>query len=80
MRRVTRASDAEIAIMAAKEASRVLLEREGAPHERIFKGGGDFATEADVAAERAALALLRECRPDDAVIAEESGWSGPRGG
>lgn len=78
MRRVARASDAEIAIMAAKEASRVLLEREGAPHERIFKGGGDFATEADVAAERAALALLRECRPDDAVIAEESGWSGPR--
>lgn len=79
MRRTTNRSDAEVAILAVKEASRVLLEREGAPHERMFKGGGDFATEADVAAERAALAVLRECRPDDAAIAEESGWSGPRG-
>jgi myo-inositol-1(or 4)-monophosphatase len=40
---------------------------------RFPKGGGDFATSADVEAEAAMLAVLARRRPDDGVLAEESG-------
>lgn len=56
-----------------------MRERVGEPTERIDKGGGDFATSADIEAERAILALLGRERPDDAVLAEESGAGGPAG-
>jgi myo-inositol-1(or 4)-monophosphatase len=46
---------------------------------RYAKSAGDFATEADVAAEQAILDVLRAARPDDAVTAEESGRSGAAG-
>ena len=41
--------------------------------ERFAKIGDDFATEADVAAERAIMAVLREARPADGFVGEESG-------
>jgi histidinol-phosphatase len=40
------------------------------------KGDGSPVTAADLATERAMLALLRERRPDDAVLSEESGTHG----
>lgn len=43
---------------------------------RVDKGGGDFATAADVEAEDAMRAVLRARRPGDAVLGEESGRSG----
>ena len=41
------------------------------------KGAGDFATNADLEAENAMLAVLRRERTDDAILGEESGRSGP---
>lgn len=43
---------------------------------RIGKGGGGFATDADVAAERAILDVIRFVRPEDAVLGEEGGRRG----
>ncbi|PXX56513.1 myo-inositol-1(or 4)-monophosphatase [Nocardia tenerifensis] len=43
---------------------------------RYAKGRNDFATDADVAAERAILAILAAARPEDRFIAEESGGTG----
>lgn len=46
---------------------------------RIDKGGGDFATEADLAAEKAILEVLRAARPGDSVLGEEGGEQGSSG-
>ena len=43
---------------------------------RIDKGGGDFATDVDVAAEEAILGVIRAARPEDAVHGEEGGRRG----
>ncbi len=40
------------------------------------KGAGDFATDADVAAEEAILGVIRAARPEDAVFGEEGGQQG----
>ncbi|MEU6285421.1 inositol monophosphatase family protein [Streptomyces sp. NPDC047028] len=40
------------------------------------KGGGDFATAADVEAEGRILEVIRAARPDDAVLGEEGGRQG----
>lgn len=42
----------------------------------IDKGAGDFATAADVEAEKAILGVIRSARPDDAVLGEEGGQQG----
>lgn len=68
--------DVEVAVAAVGEGARVVRERVGGSIERIDKGGGDFATSADIEAEWAILALLDRERPDDAVVAEESGAGG----
>jgi myo-inositol-1(or 4)-monophosphatase len=71
-------SDAEVAVAAVQAGSAVVRARYGTPLARIDKGPMDFATDADVDAERAILAVLREMRPGDAVIGEELGESGDR--
>jgi myo-inositol-1(or 4)-monophosphatase len=43
---------------------------------RIDKGAGDFATAADVEAEKKILDVIRAARPDDAVLGEEGGQQG----
>jgi myo-inositol-1(or 4)-monophosphatase len=68
--------DLELAIAAAGAGAAVVRSRFGTRLERIWKGGGDFATVADIEAERAILDVLRAGRPDDAVHGEESGRSG----
>jgi len=71
--------DAELAVAAATAGARVVRAHYGSPVERFAKSPTDFATEADLEAERAILAVLRAQRPDDAVLGEESGRSGPAG-
>jgi myo-inositol-1(or 4)-monophosphatase len=72
-------TDAEVAIAVAGAGAEVVRARFGGPLQRLDKGGGDFATSADIEAERAMVAVLREARPNDAVLGEESGRSGGGG-
>ncbi|WP_207122575.1 inositol monophosphatase family protein [Actinocatenispora comari] len=69
--------DAELAVSAARAGAAIVRERYGTALARQDKGGGDFATAADLDAERAILAVLRDARPTDAVTGEEYGDSGP---
>ncbi|WP_251096163.1 inositol monophosphatase family protein [Streptomyces sp. Caat 7-52] len=72
-------SDARLAVTAAQAGAAVVRELYGRRLDRYAKSGGDFATEADLAAERAILDVLRAGRPGDAVTAEESGRTGAAG-
>ncbi|MFD9903371.1 inositol monophosphatase family protein [Streptomyces sp. NPDC059063] len=69
-------ADAELAAAAAQAGAAVVRDMYGASLARFEKGGGDFATAADLAAEQAILDVLRAARPDDAVTGEESGRTG----
>ena len=71
-------TDVETTTVAAEAAARVHRSWAGRQLGRRWKSGADFATDVDVAAEAAVLAVLREQRPHDAVVAEESGRSGPQ--
>ncbi|MEU8540697.1 inositol monophosphatase family protein [Streptomyces sp. NPDC048717] len=73
------ADDAEVAIAAAGAGSGVVRDLYGRRLDRIDKGGGDFATSADLAAEQAILDVLRAARPDDGVLGEEGGQQGVAG-
>jgi myo-inositol-1(or 4)-monophosphatase len=73
-------NDSELAITLAALGASVVRESFGAKLQRFEKGAGDFATNADVDAENAILHLLRRERPQDAILAEESGSSGDTGG
>ncbi|MGN9909866.1 inositol monophosphatase family protein [Phytohabitans sp. LJ34] len=72
-------SDAELAIAAAEAGAAVVRARFGQPLDRFVKSGNDFATAADLDSEKAILDVLRAARPDDAVLAEESGGAGDPG-
>jgi myo-inositol-1(or 4)-monophosphatase len=72
-------SDAEVAIAAARTGAAVVRDMYGRRLARIDKGGGDFATTADVEAEKAILAVIRGARPHDAVLGEEGGRQGAHG-
>jgi myo-inositol-1(or 4)-monophosphatase len=68
-------TDADVAIEVVEAGARVVRSRFGSDMERLDKGGGDFATAADIEAEHAMLVVLRRRRPDDATLGEESGRS-----
>jgi myo-inositol-1(or 4)-monophosphatase len=72
-------TDIEVAIAAAEAGATVLRHRFGELFERLDKGAGDFTTSADIAAEDAMLAVLRQACPNDVVLAEESGRTGSSG-
>ncbi|MEU6082617.1 inositol monophosphatase family protein [Streptomyces sp. NPDC047108] len=72
--------DAEVAIAAARAGAEVVRARYGQRLTRIDKGAGDFATDADVEAEKAILDVIRAARPDDAVLGEEGGEQGAADG
>lgn len=62
-----------VAREAAREAAKVIRSyRDGRPFEVDFKGRNDLVTDADVAAERTILELLRGAFPGDRIMAEES--------
>ncbi|MGI5365376.1 inositol monophosphatase family protein [Streptomyces iakyrus] len=72
-------SDADVATAAARAGAAVVRDLYGRQLSRIDKGAGDFATAADVEAEKAILAVIRAARPDDAVLGEEGGQQGAAG-
>ncbi|GIJ20659.1 inositol monophosphatase family protein [Micromonospora lutea] len=72
-------SDRDLAINAAEAGAAVVRAHYGTSVVRFAKSAGDFATTADVEAEEAILAVLRAARPDDPVLAEESGRTGTGG-
>lgn len=61
-----------LAVEAAKAASRELLRLYGHPMAVRSKGLRDLQTEADLAAERAVVALLREGSPHALIVTEEA--------
>ncbi|MFJ2024936.1 inositol monophosphatase family protein [Streptomyces sp. NPDC087897] len=72
-------SDTEVAAAAVLAGAEVVRARYRRCHSRIDKGGGDFATDVDVAAEEAVLDVIRAARPGDAVHGEEGGRRGAVG-
>lgn len=66
-------TDAELAIRAAEAGSAVARAMYGQDLARFAKSANDFATEADVAAERAILDTVRGARPGDGFVGEELG-------
>lgn len=68
--------DTAVAVAAARAGADVVRELYGRRLDRVDKGGGDFATTADVEAEKAILGIVRAARPGDAVLGEESGRQG----
>ncbi|MFE7383324.1 inositol monophosphatase family protein [Streptomyces zhihengii] len=73
------ADDADVAAAGALAGADVVRSMYGRRLGRIDKGGGDFATDADVAAEKAVLDVIRAARPGDAVLGEEGGQQGAAG-
>ncbi|MFJ9137570.1 inositol monophosphatase family protein [Streptomyces sp. NPDC102256] len=68
--------DAGVAIAAAHAGADVVRALYGRQLFRVDKGGGDFATAADIEAEKSILGVIRAARPDDAVLGEEGGLYG----
>ncbi|MFH8749716.1 inositol monophosphatase family protein [Streptomyces rimosus] len=68
--------DAAVAIAGAWAGANVVRTMYGRRLSRIDKGAGDFATTADVEAEKAILGVIRAARPDDAILGEEGGQQG----
>ncbi|MGV9599664.1 inositol monophosphatase family protein [Streptosporangium sandarakinum] len=69
-------TDEELALTAAQAGAAVVRAMYGGPLTRFEKSADDFATAADIEAERAILDVIRTARPDDAVTGEESGRTG----
>jgi myo-inositol-1(or 4)-monophosphatase len=70
-------TDAELAVAAARAGAAAVRGMYGASLARFDKSGGDFATAADLKAERTIVEVIRAARPDDAVTGEENGHTGP---
>ncbi|MEU9357954.1 inositol monophosphatase family protein [Streptomyces sp. NPDC048301] len=68
--------DAAVAIAGARAGADMVRNMYGQRLNRIDKGGGDFATAADVEAEKTIIGVIRAARPDDAVLGEEGGQQG----
>lgn len=69
-------TDPGLAIAAAEAGAAVVRSRYGTPLVRIEKSSHDFATAADIEAEKVIVDMLRAARPGDAVTGEESGRTG----
>lgn len=72
-------NDRDLVIAAAQTGTAVVRSKYGASLARFEKSPGDFATAADIEAEKAILDVLRAARPDDVVVGEESGRTGSGG-
>ncbi|HEU4758719.1 MAG TPA: inositol monophosphatase family protein [Dehalococcoidia bacterium] len=62
----------DVARLCAREAGRIIMAHFGRHEQMVAKGRGNFVTEADLAAERAVLDLLRQEYPGHAVLSEET--------
>ncbi|WP_030338408.1 MULTISPECIES: inositol monophosphatase family protein [unclassified Streptomyces] len=68
--------DAAVATAGAQAGADMVRNMYGQRLNRIDKGAGDFATAADVEAEKTIIGVIRAARPDDAVLGEEGGQHG----
>jgi len=66
-------NEREIASMAARSAGEVLKEKFGKVQRIVKKGEIDLVTEADLAAEKIVLEILRNHFPKDNILSEEAG-------
>lgn len=73
-------NDLEIALSAARAAAAVVRPAFGSIQAVDYKDDDSPVTAVDRMAEQALLAVLATECPDDAIVAEESGVSGPQGG
>jgi myo-inositol-1(or 4)-monophosphatase len=73
-------SDAELAVAATLAGASVVRAKYGSPLTRFDKSPLDFATDADIAAERAIMKVLLDAHPDDGLIGEEAGVTRPSSG
>lgn len=71
--------DQALAVEAAEAGAAVVRAQYGSSLERFTKIGTDFATTADIEAEKAILDVLRAVCPDDGLLGEESGRTGVGG-
>ena len=71
--------DRDLVIAAAQAGAAVVRSHYGTLLTRFEKSAGDFATMADIEAEKAILDVLRTARPHDAVVGEEGGRTGSGG-
>jgi myo-inositol-1(or 4)-monophosphatase len=65
--------DEQVAVRAVEAGANVVRSRYGSVLTRIPKEANDFATDADVDAERAMIETLRAMRPGDGISGEELG-------
>jgi myo-inositol-1(or 4)-monophosphatase len=72
--------DCDVAMAVAEVGAAVVRRSFGTMLQHLEKGVGDFATNVDIEAEHAMLAVLHRERPADAVLGEESGRSGAHSG
>lgn len=72
-------TDAELAVAAARAGAEVVRGKYGGQLTRHRKSATDFATDADLEAERTISEMLRSARPGDAFLGEEAGATGPSG-
>jgi myo-inositol-1(or 4)-monophosphatase len=72
-------NDVEVAVAAAEAGVAVVRREYGGALTKHAKSATDFATNADIDAERAILEVITSARPADAVEGEESGRSGDPG-
>ena len=69
-------TDQDLVLEAAEAGAAVVRSHYGSSLTRFQKSAGDFATTADVEAEKAIIDILRAARPEDLVLGEESGHTG----
>ena len=73
-------SDTDVALAAARAGAAALMGAYGSTLTQELNSGTDFATEADLASERAILQVIRSMRPHDGFVGEELGQVGGTGG
>ena len=76
---MTGRSDVEVALAAGEAGAAVVRAAYAGPLARHAKSATDFATGADLDAERAVLDVIAAARPEDGIIAEKSGMVGAGG-
>ncbi len=69
----------QVGIQAALDAGRLLMERLRSGFKVAHKGEVDLVTEADLAAEKLIVSVLRDAFPDHAILAEENHSESDRG-
>lgn len=74
------ATDVDVTIAATEAGAAVVRAAYGGAITKHAKSATDFATEADLEAERVITAVITKARPDDPVEGEESGPHGSPAG